>query len=101
MTATSTAPATNRATGRRRGGRGLDGWVGVSCSVVDIASLPGVRLTPLPQECGPVGSRCDTATGTRRTRFGHQTATAAGQTPGLAWFDGIHGQRPSAITRPR
>src|SRR5215217_905989 len=89
MAATSTAPATTRATGRRRGGRGLDGRVGVSCSVADMAPPPGVWLTPLPEEHGPAGSRRDTATGTRPTRFGHQTATAAGQTPGLARFDSI------------
>src|SRR4029450_1382565 len=90
----STAPAANRATPRRRGGRGADGRVGVSCSVVDIASPPGVRLTPLPQEHGPGGSRCDTATGTRCTRFGYRTATAPGQTPGLARFDGIPSSAP-------
>src|SRR4029450_11629329 len=90
----STAPAANRATPRRRGGRGADGRVGVSCSVVDMAAPPGVRLTPLPQEPGPAGSRCDTATGTRRTRFGYRTATAPGQTPGLARFDGIPSSAP-------
>jgi hypothetical protein len=51
-------------------------------------------VTPLPEEHGPVGSRRDTATGTRPTRFGHQTATAAGQTPVLARFDDI--SRPTA-----
>src|SRR5215211_7243310 len=89
MAATSTAPATNRATGRRRGGRGLDGRVGVSCSVVDMAPPPGVWLTPLPEKHGPAGSRHDTARGTRPTRFGHHMATAAGQTTGLTRFDGI------------
>src|SRR5215207_2636801 len=77
MAATSTAPATTRATGRRRGGRGEDGRVGVWCRVVDMAPPPGVWLTPLPTELGPAGSRGDTATGTRPPRLGHQTATAA------------------------
>jgi hypothetical protein len=43
-------------------------------------------------EHGPAGSRRDTATGTRPTRFGHQTATAPGRRP--TWPDSttFHGQ---------
>src|SRR4029453_6014068 len=55
---------------------------------------PWSPVDPSTQEHGPGGSRCDTATGTRPTRFGYRTATAPGQTPGLDRFDGIPSSAP-------
>src|SRR5215211_2235759 len=75
----STAPATSRATGRRRfGGRGLGGRTWMS-SRVDVDMVPPpVPDSRLPLDRGRPGSRHGTGSGTRGARFGHRLATLTG-----------------------